>query len=183
MISAYFVEWKKPKKRNFNCVWSPQLSRPCAESARAVTGRWGPPVECWPVSFLQKGCNSETKSRKINPKKQNGPPFEGLTNHWKNLWSYSKKGFSGQNSSSWAQIGQILFRTGGKSWKIKPSGHSRATHVDHFPHPGEIDPNVRCVPKKRTFRMLLEPQCTGSITICRHLLCLEVDFLVVSYKD
>ena len=36
-------------------------------------------------------------------------------------------------------------------------------------------------PKKRTFRIMLEPQCTGSITICRHPLCLEIDFLVVSY--
>ena len=33
---------------------------------------------------------------------------------------------------------------------------------------------------KRTFRML-EPHCTGSNTICRHPLCLEIDFLVVSY--
>ena len=40
---------------------------------------------------------------------------------------------------------------------------------------------VQGVPKKRTFRMLLEPQCTGSITICRQPLCLEIDFLVVSY--
>ena len=38
-----------------------------------------------------------------------------------------------------------------------------------------------CPKKKRTFRMLLEPQCTGSITICRHTLCQEDDFLVVSY--
>ena len=37
------------------------------------------------------------------------------------------------------------------------------------------------VPKKCTFRMLLEPQCIGSITICRHPLCLEIDFLVVTY--
>ena len=29
---------------------------------------------------------------------------------------------------------------------------------------------------KRTFRMLLEPHCTGSNTICRHPLCLEIDF-------
>ena len=34
---------------------------------------------------------------------------------------------------------------------------------------------------KRTFRMLLEPQCTGSITSSRHPLCLEINFLVVSY--
>ena len=32
------------------------------------------------------------------------------------------------------------------------------------------------VSQKRTFRMLLGPQCTGSITICRHPLCLEIDF-------
>ena len=36
-------------------------------------------------------------------------------------------------------------------------------------------------PKKRIFRVLLEPECTGSITICRHPLCLEIDFLVISY--
>ena len=41
--------------------------------------------------------------------------------------------------------------------------------------------NYTCVPKKRIFRMLLGPQCTGSITIYRHPLCLEIDFLVVSY--
>ena len=35
--------------------------------------------------------------------------------------------------------------------------------------------------KKRTFRMLLKPQCTGSITRSRHPLCLEINFLVVSY--
>ena len=40
---------------------------------------------------------------------------------------------------------------------------------------------VQGVPKKRTFRMLLEPQCTGSITSSRHPLCLEIDYLVVSY--
>ena len=39
----------------------------------------------------------------------------------------------------------------------------------------------RGCPKKRTFRMLLEPQCTGSITTSRHPLCLEIVFLVVSY--
>ena len=43
--------------------------------------------------------------------------------------------------------------------------------------------NVQGVPKKRTFRMLWEPQCqcTGSITSNRHPLCLEINFLVVSY--
>ena len=40
---------------------------------------------------------------------------------------------------------------------------------------------TRCPQKKRAFRMLLEPQCTGSITICQYPLCLEIDFLVVSY--
>ena len=42
-------------------------------------------------------------------------------------------------------------------------------------------PNYRVSKKKRNFRMLLEPQCTGSITIGRHPLSLEIDFLVVSY--
>ena len=37
------------------------------------------------------------------------------------------------------------------------------------------------VPKKRTFRMLLEPRCTGSITSSRHPLRLEINFLVFSY--
>ena len=32
------------------------------------------------------------------------------------------------------------------------------------------------LPKRRTFRMLLEPQCTGSITRTRHSLCLEINF-------
>ena len=44
-----------------------------------------------------------------------------------------------------------------------------------------ITSGYRVSQKERTFRMLLEPQCTGSITICRHPLCLEFDFLVVSY--
>ena len=44
----------------------------------------------------------------------------------------------------------------------------------------QIKAVLQGVPKKRTFTMLLEPQCTGSITICRHPLCLEIDFLVVS---
>ena len=35
--------------------------------------------------------------------------------------------------------------------------------------------------KKCTFRMLLEPQCTGSITSSRHPFCLEINFLVVYY--
>ena len=37
--------------------------------------------------------------------------------------------------------------------------------------------NVQGVPKKRTFRMLLEPQCTGLITSSRHPLCLGINFL------
>ena len=40
--------------------------------------------------------------------------------------------------------------------------------------------HVQGVSKKRTFRKLLEPQCTGSITSSRHPLCLEINFLVVS---
>ena len=41
---------------------------------------------------------------------------------------------------------------------------------------------IQGVPKKRTFRMLLEPQCTGSITSSRNPFCrLEINFLVVSY--
>ena len=40
---------------------------------------------------------------------------------------------------------------------------------------------IQGVPKKCTFRMLLEPQCTGSITSSRHPLCLGINFLVVSY--
>ena len=42
--------------------------------------------------------------------------------------------------------------------------------------------HVTCTgcPKKRTFRMLLEPQCTGSNTSNRHPLCMEINFLVVS---
>ena len=36
-------------------------------------------------------------------------------------------------------------------------------------------------PKKRTFTMLLEPQCTGSIASSQHPLCLEINLLVVSY--
>ena len=46
---------------------------------------------------------------------------------------------------------------------------------------GEIEKASTGCPKKRTFRMLLEPQSAGSITIFRHRLCLEIDFLVVSY--
>ena len=46
---------------------------------------------------------------------------------------------------------------------------------------GETLHHIQGVPKKRTFRMVLEPQCTGSITICWQPLCLEIDFLVVSY--
>ena len=41
---------------------------------------------------------------------------------------------------------------------------------------------LQSVPKKRTFRMLLEPQCTGSITSSRPPLCLEINFSVVSYQ-
>ena len=37
------------------------------------------------------------------------------------------------------------------------------------------------VPKKRAFRMLLEPRCTGSITSSRHPLRLEINFVAVSY--
>ena len=44
-----------------------------------------------------------------------------------------------------------------------------------------ITSGYRVSQKERTFRMLLKPQCAGSITICRHPLCLEFDFLVVSY--
>ena len=43
------------------------------------------------------------------------------------------------------------------------------------------DEDIQGVPKKRTFIMLLEPQCTGSITSSRLPLCLEINFLVVSY--
>ena len=35
--------------------------------------------------------------------------------------------------------------------------------------------------KKRTFRMLLEPQCTGSIISSQHPIGLEMIFLVVFY--
>ena len=37
--------------------------------------------------------------------------------------------------------------------------------------------------KKLSFRMLLELQCTGSITCSWQPLCLEINFLVVSYLD
>ena len=38
--------------------------------------------------------------------------------------------------------------------------------------------------KKNTFIMLLQPQCTGSITSSRrHPLCLEISFLVVSESE
>ena len=36
-------------------------------------------------------------------------------------------------------------------------------------------------PKKTTFRMLLEPQCTGSIRSSQHPMCLEINFSLVSY--
>ena len=36
--------------------------------------------------------------------------------------------------------------------------------------------------KKSTFRMLLEPLCSGSITDSRRPFCLGINFLVVSYK-
>ena len=36
-------------------------------------------------------------------------------------------------------------------------------------------------PKKRTFKMPLEPQCTGSIRSSQHPMCLEINFSVVSY--
>ena len=39
-----------------------------------------------------------------------------------------------------------------------------------------INYGMQGVPKKRTFRMLLEPHCTDSITSSRHLLCLEINF-------
>ena len=35
------------------------------------------------------------------------------------------------------------------------------------------DIQIQGVPKKSTFRMPFEPQCTGSITSSRHPLCLE----------
>ena len=44
----------------------------------------------------------------------------------------------------------------------------------------KLPPLLQGVPKKRTLRMLLEAQCTGSITSNRHPLCLEI-FLVVSH--
>ena len=40
---------------------------------------------------------------------------------------------------------------------------------------------IQGVPKKRTFGILLEQQCSGSITSSRHPLCLEINFFVVSY--
>ena len=54
-------------------------------------------------------------------------------------------------------------------------------HLQMLPYLSDI----QSVPKKRTFRMLLEPQCssTGSITSSWHPLCLEINFLFVSYKD
>ena len=36
-------------------------------------------------------------------------------------------------------------------------------------------------PKKRTFKMLLDPQCTDSTTSGGRPLCLDVKFLVVSF--
>ena len=37
-------------------------------------------------------------------------------------------------------------------------------------------------PKKRTFRILLEPQCSGSITSSRHPLCLEFGSFLTKTK-
>ena len=44
----------------------------------------------------------------------------------------------------------------------------------------EAEFDIQGVPKKCTFRMLLEPEYTGSITSSWHPLCLEMNFLVVS---
>ena len=44
-----------------------------------------------------------------------------------------------------------------------------------------IIPIITGCPKKRTFRMLLEPQYTGSIRNRQHPMCLEIIFSVVSY--
>ena len=56
-----------------------------------------------------------------------------------------------------------------------------AVCLDIICHSNILDTLIQGFPKKRTFRMLLEPLCTGSITSGRHPLCLEINFLVVSY--
>ena len=59
--------------------------------------------------------------------------------------------------------------------------NSKPTHPSFIITLGMI--LYRVSQKKRTFRMLFKPQCTGSITSSRVSLCLGINLLVVSYQD
>ena len=88
---------------------------PRAERARAVTVSQS--VSLFAASEGHphgNSRNSETKSRKIDPKVPNRPPSRGLqTGHWQNPGSYSKKRIFGQKSGPVA----------GKRAAEQPNGH------------------------------------------------------------
>ena len=77
-----------------------------ADGAPAPTVGWGKTF--WRVShfffFYENSCNSETKSRKIDPKVRNRPSRRGLqTGHLRNPGPKAKNGFSCQNPNFWAK--------------------------------------------------------------------------------
>ena len=75
-------------------LWFPSHSCPaCALRAlRLLLGDVALKVGQGKTFFYKNGRNSETKSRKIDPKVRNGTSFWGLqTGHWQNWGSYAKK--------------------------------------------------------------------------------------------